>query len=268
MQDEQITDAEFELFRAMLSRVAGISLSPAKKPLLCGRLSKRLRHYGLTSYGDYFKLISGAQAGNEFQVALDLLTTNETYFFREPKHFEFLRNEILPAVNPGRTFRLWCGASSTGEEPYSLAMTLADGLGKQPWDIVASDICTRVLEKARTGHYAMERMENIPPQHLSRYCLRGVGANEGTFLVSPELRSRVRFMQINLNAPLPKLGEFDAIFLRNVLIYFSPETKRQVVMRMLPLLRPGGVFIVGHSESLSGIVDGLSAVRPSIYRKP
>ena len=237
--------------------------------MVAGRLSKRLKHHNLSSYGEYFRLISQSNEAAELQVALDLLTTNETYFFREPKHFDFLRSQVLPKAQPGKTFRLWSAASSTGEEPYTLAMTLADGLSSSTaWEIIASDISTRVLEKARSGHYDMERAHNIPQPLLSKYCLKGTGAQEGTFMIERNLRSRVQFMQINLNTALPKLGEFDVIFLRNVMIYFDMDTKRQVVARMLPLLKSGGYFVVSHSESLNGITDDLKLVSPSIYRKP
>jgi chemotaxis protein methyltransferase CheR len=147
-------------------------------------------------------------------------------------------------------------------------MTLAECLGTQPWEIIASDICMRVLERARSGHYAMERAEDIPPPLLSRYCLKGVGDQAGTFLVERSLRSRIQFMHINLNAPIPKVGEFDAIFLRNVLIYFDLPTKQQVLARLLPHLKSGGYFVIGHSESLHGVTDALSMKMPSVYRKP
>lgn len=263
-----ITDKEFGQFQSLIYKIAGISLSSAKKPLVSGRLSKRLRELNLPNYGDYFKLLSSGLQPGEVQVAVDLLTTNETYFFREPKHFDFLRNEILAGCKLGRSFRVWSAACSSGEEPYSIAMELADRLGEGPWEVVASDICTRVLDKARAGHYPMERTSGISRTHLSRYCLKGVGAQEHTLLVDRKLRGRVNFMQINLNQPLPALGEFDLIFLRNVMIYFDQETKRQVVQRILPLLRPGGHFIVSHSESLNGIADSLEVLAPSIYRKP
>lgn len=268
MNAEILRDDEFNQFRSWLHRTAGISLSDAKKALVSGRLSKRLKHHDLASYGDYFRLITQSNEAAELQIALDLLTTNETYFFREPKHFDFLKRQVLPKVQAGKTFRLWCAASSSGEEPYTLAMTLADGLSSTPWEIVASDISTRVLEKARSGHYDMERAHNIPQPLLSKYCLKGTGSQEGTFMIERSLRSRMQFMQINLNTALPKLGEFDVIFLRNVMIYFDTDTKRQVVARMLPLLKPDGYFIVSHSESLNGITDVLKLVSPSIYRKP
>jgi chemotaxis protein methyltransferase CheR len=164
--------------------------------------------------------------------------------------------------------RIWSGACSSGEEPYSIAMTLDDCLGDQPWELVASDISSRVLEKAKAGHYAMNRIENIPKAYLTRYCLKGVGEQHGTFLVNSHLRSRITFTYVNLNDALPKFEPFDVIFLRNVLIYFDAETKKRVVKKMMPLLKEGGYFIVSHSESLNGIVDGLQVISPSIYRKP
>lgn len=268
MQTAKLKDGEFLQFRTWLHRTSGISLASSKQALVSGRLSKRLQQRGLHSYGEYFRLIMQPGEAAELQTALDLLTTNETYFFREPKHFDFLRAQVLPQAQPGRTFRLWSAASSSGEEPYSLAMTLAEGLPSTPWEIVASDISLRVLEKARTGHYPLERASHIPRHLLSKHCLKGFGSQEGTFLIDKSLRQRIQFMQINLNHPFPKMGEFDAIFLRNVMIYFDMDTKRQVVERMLPLLRPGGYFFVSHSESLNGITDSLQLVTPSTYRKP
>ena len=262
-----ISDQEFTQFQKMVYDIAGISLSSAKKTLVSGRLSKRLKHYGLGSYGEYFSLIKSGGNPEETQAALDLLTTNETYFFRESKHFDFLKNNILPAKKAGATFRIWCAASSSGEEPYTLAMMLADSLGESPWEIVASDISSRVLEKAQLGLYPMERAENIPQRFLKSYCLKGVGSQEGMFAVDKRLRSRVRFMQINLNTALPGIGEFDAVFLRNVMIYFDMETKRQVVNRIFPLIKPGGWLLIGHSESLNGVTDVLKSHAPSVYRK-
>jgi chemotaxis protein methyltransferase CheR len=263
-----LSDQEFRQFQAMIYDIAGISLSDAKKPLVSGRLAKRVKQYGLVSYGDYFRLLMQQDQRAELQNAIDLLTTNETYFFREPKHFDFLRQHIADLQRPGRAFRVWSAASSSGEEPYTIAMVLADMLGDAPWEVVGSDISTRVLDTARKGHYPMKRIEGIPKHCLSKYCLKGVGPQEGTFLIDRSLRSRVSFQQVNLNESLPKLGEFDVIFLRNVMIYFDMETKRQVVARMLPLLRPGGYFFVSHSESLNGINETLRVVTPSVYRKP
>lgn len=264
-----LSDQEFSQFQRLLHQLAGIHLSAAKKALVSGRLAKRLARHRLASYAEYFRLLTGSQDKAELQVAVDLLTTNETYFFREQKHFDFLRHRILTAHKPGRAFRVWSAACSSGEEPYSIAMVLADVLGdNHHWEVVASDICTRVLEKARHGHYPMERASGVPRDYLSRFCLKGVGTQAGTLLVEHRLRERVSFRQVNLNQPIPALGEFDLIFLRNVMIYFDLETKRQVVQRMVPLLRPGGHFLVGHSENLNGVTDALQSVAPSIYRKP
>lgn len=263
-----LKEREFDQFREWLYRAAGISLSPSKKALVAGRLFKRLKYYQIESYGEYFKWIMAPHNTKELQVALNLLTTNETYFFREPKHFDFLTRQVLPLVRPGRTFRLWSAASSSGEEAYSLAMILAEGLGSTPWEIIGSDISTQVLAQARTGHYSMERASGLPQSLLLKYCLKGTGPQTGTLLIDRGLRSRVNFIQINLNEALPQLGEFEVIFLRNVMIYFDLATKREVVTRLLPLLKPGGYFIVSHSESLNGVSDALTLVAPSIYRKP
>lgn len=264
---QTISDREFAGFQSLLQRLAGIHLSPLKKALVCGRLAKRLHHYGLDRYGDYFKLLMSGRAPQELQIALDLLTTNETYFFREPKQLDFLRDRILPARRPGSAFRVWSAACSSGEEVYSIAMLLADAIPEANWDIVGSDLSSRVLEGARSGHYPLQRAEHILPAHRSAYCRKGIGAQEGTFLIDKSLRSRTRFMQINLNEPLPELGSFDVVFLRNVMIYFQHATKRQVVQRILLVLKPGGYLIVGQAESLNGVCDELRSVAPSVYRK-
>ncbi|MCR6652871.1 MAG: SAM-dependent methyltransferase [Cellvibrionaceae bacterium] len=263
----ELSDREFQMFQDWLHRAAGIKLTATKKSMVAARLGKRLRFHGLTRYGDYFRMIMEPAATAELQVALDLLTTNETYFFREPKHFEFLQKTVLPQRIPGRPFRVWSAASSSGEEAYSIAMLLADQLSSTQWEIFASDISTHVLRMASNAHYPMERARHIPPQLLARYCLKGMGPQEGTLLVNRALRSKVTFAQINLNQTLPEIGEFDVIFLRNVLIYFDQETKRKVVTRVTARLKPGGYFLIGHSESLHGVTDALRLVSPSIYCK-
>lgn len=264
-----VTDQEFALFQRLIYKIAGISLSDAKKPLLVGRLTKRLRLYGLTSFGEYYRMLADGRQSEELQTMVDLLTTNETYFFREPGHFEFLREHILRPRRSPSTFRVWSAACSSGEEVYTLAMVLAENLQNAPWEIVGSDISTQVLSKAATGHYSLARTEGIPPGCMSRYCLKGVRSHEGTFLIVPELRSRTRFHQINLMNPVEEdIGEFEVIFLRNVMIYFDPPTKAKVIHNLLPRLKSGGHLIIGHSETLNGITDRLEAVKPTIYRKP
>ena len=268
MNTATLSDKEFTQFQELIYKQAGITMAPAKKPLVSGRLTKRLRQHGLNSFGDYYKLLMGGSHPSEMQVAVDLLTTNETYFFRESKHFDFLRDEVLSQHRAGRPFRVWSAACSYGQEPYTLAMVLADSLGDIPWEILASDISTQVLERARTGQYALEQAEKVPREFLNRYCLKGVGEQDGTFIVNRELRGRIKFGQINLNQPLPAVGEFDVIFLRNVMIYFNNDTKRQVVRRLGAQLRSGGYLVIGHSESLNGITDEFKVMKPSIYRKP
>ncbi|WP_197425157.1 protein-glutamate O-methyltransferase CheR [Bordetella sp. N] len=270
-----ISDQEFTHFQRFIFDAAGISLSPAKKALVCGRLAKRLEARRLSSYGAYFSLVTGGTDAAETQLAIDLLTTNETYFFREPRHFELLTREARGAggkeagarARPGQPFRVWSAASSTGEEAYTIAMVLHECLEGRPFEVVGTDISTRVVARARTGHYSEQRGRQIPPAVRKRYCLKGLGPQAGTFLVERELRQHVRFQHANLNAPLPDLGAFDAVFLRNVMIYFNGETKRQVVTRVLAQLKPGGVLFVGHSESLHGIDVAVTAVVPSVYRK-
>lgn len=267
--EASISRQEFDRFRQLIFDQAGITLADSKMRLVTGRLAKRLRHHGLKSYGEYLRrLAQGGLGAGEMQTMVDLLTTNETHFFRESAHFEFLQQEVLSGLTPGRGVRIWSAACSTGEEPYSLAMTCAETLGEGPWEVLGSDINTSVLAKARSGHYSMDRARGIPQPLLKRYCLKGKGSQEGTFLIIPELRRRVTFKQLNLNASLSLRQPYDVIFLRNVMIYFSLATKQAVVARMLPLLKPGGHFVVGHSESLNGVTDELQLVKTTIYRKP
>jgi chemotaxis protein methyltransferase CheR len=263
-----ITDSEFDRFQRFIFEAAGITLSSGKKALVCGRLAKRLQANRLGTYTEYIELLDSGKAAVEVQTAVDLLTTNETYFFREPKHFELLRELASAAASRSTPFRVWSAASSTGEECYSIAMVLADCLGGAAWDVLGSDISSRVLQRARTGHFPLERTRNIPPAYLKRFCLKGQGDQEGTLLIDRELRSRVSFAQVNLNTELPRLGSFDLIFLRNVMIYFNGDTKRSVVSRVLSLLKPGGHFFIGHSETLNEISTTMRQLAPSIYRKP
>lgn len=267
MSDTALSEQEFVQFQRFIYEAAGIHLSPAKRALVVGRLARRLDQCKVRSYGEYFKLLSSGQAADEVQTAIDLLTTNETYFFREPKHFDFLRELARDAARSGSPMRVWSAASSSGEEAYSIAMLLADCMPARPWEVFGSDISLRVLRRARSGHYPMERARNIPPAYLQRYCLKGTGQQEGTLLVASSLRSRVQFSQVNLNESLADLGQFDVIFLRNVMIYFDRDTKRAVVARVLAQLRPGGHFCIGHSETLNDISDAVDQVAPAIYRK-
>ncbi len=263
-----ISNDEFFRIRDYLQDKIGIQLSLAKKQMVVSRLAKRLLHYNLSSYGEYFQKSIDGTLANELQTMLDLLTTNETYLFREPAHFDFLRDSILGNWKRGRQFRAWSAACSSGEEPYSLAMVAADRLGESPWEIVASDVSSRILTSARKGQYSRERTQYIPKDYLEKYCLRGVRAQHGTLLIDKRLRRRVQFMLVNLNTPLPDdTGQFDVIFLRNVLIYFDAQTRAEIVKRLLSRLRSGGHFFVSHTETISGISNQLEQAAPSVYRK-
>ena len=262
-----ITDAELAQFQRFIYDEAGITLSTAKKALVMGRLGKRLSHHQLESFGEYFQLLVSGQHPDEVQMAVDLLTTNETYFFREIKHFDFLREQATAARQRGLLFRVWSAASSSGEEAYSIAMVLADCMGTTPWEVIGTDISTRMVQDAERALFTMDRARHVPPDYLRRYCLKGNAEYEGKLLIERGLRSRVKFRYANLNAPLPELGKFDIIFLRNVMIYFSNDTKQQVVNRVASALKPDGYFLVGHSESLNDITQTVRSVAPAIYQK-
>lgn len=267
MEPSAITDQEFALFQRLIHRITGIWLAESKKVLLTGRLHRRLKLHQLDTYSQYYRMLSANTHPEELQAMVDLITTNETYFFREPKHFDYLVREILPHRPAGQTFRVWSAACSTGEEAYTLAMVLADHLPAQSWEVVGTDISTQVLDKARKAHYALERNEGIPPRYLKKYCMKGVRSQEGTFLVVPELRQATSFYHVNLTqSVMQEIGLFDVVFLRNVMIYFDMETKRKVVENLLARLRPGGYFIVGHSETLHGINTDMDLIQPTIYR--
>ena len=265
MDIRALTDAEFELFRGLLYSEAGISLSSAKRSMVEGRLHTRLRHLGLTDYQAYFDVVERNLNG-ELQTAVNILTTNETCFFREPKHFDYLREQVLPGWSGG-PYRIWSAASSTGEEAYSLAMLLAEHARTSAWEILGTDINTKVINVARSGQYPILRAKDIPTPYLKKYCLRGIGDEDGTFIIGPLLKAKVSFANANLQKDLSTFGRFDVIFLRNVMIYFDVEGKRSVVSKLVRQLKPGGHLIIGHSETLNGICSELKMVMPSVYRK-
>ncbi len=265
---QPLTDQEFSQFQKMIYDWAGIHMTEAKKALVAGRLMKRLRHYNINSYGAYLKILNKGENAAEKQVLIDLLTTNETYFFREPKHFEFLRDTVLPSYRSAETFRVWSAACSSGEEVYTIAMILADHFGFSGWEIMGSDINQAVIEEARDGIYLLEDAENIPRDYLKKYCLKGVRSQAGRFTIIKELRERITFRQINLIEPLPgDIGMFDMIFLRNVMIYFNRETKQKIVERLIQVMKPTGYLLVGHAESLHGVTDRVKTVIPTVYKK-
>lgn len=257
---------EFAWIKNYLYEHAGITLNDGKQALISGRLVKRLRHYGFSSYSEYFRLLNKAGFDDENVVAIDLLTTNETYFFREPQHFDFLKNCFFPVHPAAQPLRFWSAASSSGEEAYTLAMLTAEFAHTAQWEIIGTDISTRMLEKARRGLYPISAAEKIPQPLLKKYCLKGSDEFDGFFLIATALRNRVNFIHANLNNTLPDVGRFDAIFLRNVMIYFDFPTRKALIERIRRHLRPGGYLFIGHSESLNGMNPNLQMVLPSIYR--
>lgn len=261
-----ISQISFNQIRDYVYRTAGITIGSEKSAMVTSRLWRRLEETGCTSYEEYLAFVTSKEGLEERCLMLDLLTTNETYFFREPAHFKRLEQQILPQIN-SRPVRVWCAAASTGEEPYSLAMVLADQLGIGGWDLLATDISRKVLAHAKRGLYRMERLEQMPPQYLKQFCLRGVDECQGQLAIHPQLRSKVRFAQHNLLQPLAMDDMFDVIFLRNVLIYFDLPTKQLVLDHVLQRLRPNGWLILGHCESLMGLKLPVSPEAPSIYRK-
>jgi len=266
--DISLSDIEYTRLRALFERSLGIDLPDSKRALVVNRLSKRLRLREMSTFAQYHQLLISGDDPDELQTALDLITTNETYFWREHKHFEFLRDSILTRWQSSEAFRVWCAASSSGEEPYSVAMLLDDSIAVRPWEIVASDISTRVLKQAQRAVYPMDRATKLPDPYLRHYCMRGINAQAGQIRVSQSIRRRVQFRQINLCADLPDdLADFHLIFLRNVLIYFDQARKNEVVERVISRLCVGGYLFVGHSEALQGFAPRLCLVQPAIYLK-
>jgi len=264
-----LRDDTFHRITELMYSTIGLSFAENKKPLVSSRLAPRIQRLGLGGYEDYLALIAGDDDGGEFQMAVDLLTTNETYFFREPAHYELLERE-LTAKRP-RTLAVWSAASSFGDEAFSTAMLLADlqqqGRLTADWSILGTDISDRVLRSASQAVYPEDRLAHVSPERLRRYCLRGEGDSQGLVQIQDKLRERVRFGQLNLCQPIDGIGPFDVIFLRNVLIYFDTETKVEVVDRVLGLLKPDGLFFIGTAEGRVPCQTPLQAVAPGAFRK-
>jgi chemotaxis protein methyltransferase CheR len=270
-----ITDQEFSLFQKLIRERAAISLSSAKKTLLEARLGNRVRELGLNSFTAYYRHIIDRR-GDELAEMLDRVSTNETQFFREPRQFEFLSRIVVhdwaaqaAAGFRPRQIRAWSAGCSTGEEPYSLAMVLWRYFTPSAgWEIqiLATDISTRVLERARRGIWPVEKARDIPPEYLKRFMLKGTGKQEGKMKAGAEVGSVIRFERINLNdQTYPVTSLFDLILCRNVLIYFDQQRRAQIVDRLLAHLRPGGFFFIGHSERLVGMSEKVINILPTIY---
>lgn len=270
-----INSTDYEFIRRLVYDHSRINLGHDKVELVCSRLRKRLRTLNLEGFAQYFDLLRSPAGEEEVTDLLDVISTNVTDFFREPLHFQFMRETALPdwcaarGRKPGDVFRVWSAACSSGEEPYTLAITLAEFFREHPgfnWHVTASDLSTRMLDRAREGVYRMERVKLPGPELLRRYFQRGTGKFDGHARVKPELRQQVTFQHQNLMEPYPFNQKFDLIFCRNVMIYFDRKTQESLVPRLRNQLDPQGYLFVGHSESLIGIDKALKIIRPSIYR--
>jgi chemotaxis protein methyltransferase CheR len=260
-----LEEPDFNRLRKLMSEASGINLAMNKRSLVAGRLMKRLRHHQLSSYSDYLRLIDQPAYSRERRLVIDLLTTNETYFFREYPHFEFLGEWLNKRGGP---LRLWSAACSSGEEPYSMAMAAAQHLQNSTWSVLGSDLSLSMLRVAEQGIYDISQARYFPEHWLHRYCLCGVGDMQGRMRIHPHLRARLTLSEINLNQRLPEaLGMFDVIFLRNVLIYFDTQEKQRIVQRLVERLTPGGLLFIGHAESIYGFDLPLRLVRPSVFER-
>ena len=259
------TQSEFERIRTLLYQHSGIKLNDSKKDMVYSRLGRRLRATGMKSFQEYLELVEQDE-GDEWEAFINSLTTNLTAFFREPHHFPLLKEHVLSLRK--KPLRLWCSAASTGEEPYTMAMTIIDAFGsyKPPVEIIATDIDTNVLTKARAGIYSLERVEKLPPETLKRFFLKGTGKNNGFVQVRKELRDLISFRTLNLlDEQWPINGTFDVIFCRNVMIYFDKDTQYKILKRFAPMLESHGLLFAGHSESLHHAADFFKLRGNTIY---
>ena len=267
----QISPREFEEVQRLAYKKFGLELRSGKEQLVAARLGKKLRELGLKSFDDYLRHVETDHTGEALIHMIDALATNHTSFFRESAHFEFLGKKILPELERAGRIMIWSAASSTGEEPYSIALFLRESLPAQALSkvrILATDISTKALAKAEQAIYSSERLRDFPPEWGRRGLLRGTGRWEGSFRIKPEVRRMVEFRRLNLIEPLPALDSFQVIFCRNVMIYFDKPTQEKVIAQLTSRLDPGGWMLVGHSESLNGINHRLQYVQPAVYRNP
>jgi len=275
-QDIVLTDKDFLTISNLVYKHCGINLHDGKKELVRARLSKRLRAGNFRTFSDYIKYILEDRTGEEFSILIDVMSTNLTSFFREVQHFEFLQNKLLPEMldrkqkNRDFKIRTWSAGCSSGEEPYSIAITLLDSVKEQDrWNIkvLATDISTRMLQSAQTGIYDGKRIEPVSPQQKNRYLMMRKENGQKLFEVAPALRKIVFFNYLNLMQEWPIKGPLDFIFCRNVMIYFDKPTQQNLVSRFYDILGPGGTLFTGHSESLTGIKHKFNYVQPTIYSK-
>ena len=265
VKEFDFTKGDFERVRALIYRRAGISLADSKHEMVYSRLARRLRATGIVSFGSYLDELEGGRLGEEWESFTNALTTNLTSFFRESHHFPLLAEHLRQVQQP---ITIWCSASSTGEEPYSIAMTACEAFNTltPPVQIVATDIDTNVLTVGANGVYGMDRLEKMSPERLRRFFLRGKGEQEGMVRVRPELRQLITFRQLNLLSDNWALkGQFDVIFCRNVMIYFDKATQRKILARFVPLMKPNALLFAGHSENFLYVSELLKLRGKTVY---
>lgn len=261
----EFTVRDFERVRGLIYQRAGISLSESKQEMVYSRLARRLRAHGIDSFTNYLDHLERGQDVDEWVAFTNALTTNLTSFFREQHHFPVLAEFALKIKEP---LTVWCSASSTGEEAYSIAITLCEAFGSRTpaIKIVATDIDTNVLKTASDGVYDIDRIEKMTPERTRRFFLRGTGSNDGQVRVRQELRQLIEFKQLNLlDDYWPISGSFDVIFCRNVMIYFDKPTQKKILQRFAPLLKPHGLLFVGHSENFSYLTDIFQLRGKTVY---
>ncbi|MDC8803441.1 chemotaxis protein CheR [Halomonas pacifica] len=266
-KDLELTAADFARIRELIYQRAGIVLAEHKREMVYSRLAKRLRHHGLTRFSDYLARLERQPQAKEWEAFTNALTTNLTAFFREAHHFPLLAEHVRARPGP---VRVWCAAASTGEEPYSIAMTLTEALGSRASqaEVIATDIDTDALARARAGIYPMEQVRKLDEARVKRFFLRGNGRHAGMAKIRPELADRVAFEELNLLAPSwPVSAPFDAIFCRNVMIYFDKTTQARILERFAPLLKPDGLLFAGHSENFSYISEAFRLRGQTVYTK-
>ena len=260
------TSGDFERVRALIYQRAGISLADSKQEMVYSRLARRLRATGIVSFARYLDDLEGGRLGEEWESFTNALTTNLTSFFREAHHFPLLAEHVKKAHE--RPITIWCSAASTGEEPYSIAMTVCEAFNTltPPVQIIATDIDTNVLATAANGVYPIERVDKMPPEQARRFLLRGKGDQSGMVRVRPELRQLITFKQLNLLADgWPLQGQFDVIFCRNVMIYFDKATQRKILARFVPLMKPDALLFAGHSENFLYVSESLKLRGKTVY---
>ncbi len=267
----QFTDQDFSHFRELVSRHTGISLSESKRELVYGRLSRRLRALNISKFSEYRALLEKGEP-EELEQFSNMITTNLTAFFREKHHFDILTRE-LPALKSGgtnaRRLRIWSAGCSTGEEPYSIAMALRESIPNiDAWDvkILATDLDSNVLSQGKSGVYSEDRLSGVSAEQKRRWFLKGKGQNQGKVRVVPQIREMISFRQLNLMEPWPMKGQFDAIFCRNVVIYFDKPTQTRLFSRFAEKLESEGRLFVGHSETLCKVTDRFELLGKTVYK--